>query len=255
MNLHFRVLGSGKPLLIFHGLFGSSDNWQSISKEFAKQYQVFLIDLRNHGRSPHLSSHTYADMSADIESFMRLQGLDSAHFLGHSMGGKAVMQFAADNPQAVERLVVVDIAPRFYPIHHHSILQALQEVRLQELTNRDQAEQILAQHIKENDTRLFLMKNLYRPTPETFAWRMNLPVLTAQIGSIGEALNSPWPLNVPTLFLAGEKSDYIRPQDHDLIMEMFTNASLRTVANAGHWIHAEQPQLLLKEVLDFFDGK
>ncbi len=250
-NLHFRALGAGKPLLILHGLFGSADNWQTVSKRLAEVYQVFLIDLRNHGRSPHLSTHTYADMSADIEAFMRIQGLDSAYLLGHSMGGKAAMQFAADNPQAVEKLIVVDIAPRFYPIHHQTILQALNAVPLQTLTSREEAERLLAAHIQGADTRLFLLKNLYRPTPESFAWRMNLAVISEQIAQIGEALKNNWPLSVPTLFLAGERSDYIQATDHADIHAQFSNASIQIIPDAGHWIHAEQPQRLLEAVLDF----
>lgn len=253
--LHFREAGenlrANGSLFIFHGLFGLSDNWQSIAKILSEHYHVVLADLRNHGRSFHAPSMRYGDMAADMVRLIEaLQPLHTV-VIGHSMGGKAAMQLAADFPDKLNRLVVVDIAPRAYAPHHGHILQALNAVPLAELQSRGQAEQILVRYIKEADIRQFLLKNLYRTEGNRFAWRFNLPVLTEQIAEVGKPLTVSRPITVPALFIRGARSTYITDEDAAQLPKVFPNSRLVTIPDAGHWVHAEQPAALTKALLTF----
>lgn len=251
MHLYFRKLGTGKPIVILHGLFGSSDNWLTVSKAFAEKYEVFLIDLRNHGQSPHTKSHTYEEMAEDLAQFLVQNNLEKIILIGHSMGGKTAMAFAQKYPQKIEKLIIVDISPRYYPPHHQRELDALHSLDLSTLQNRQEADEIMAKTIPELGIRQFLLKNLYRTEDGIFKWRMNLPVLTAQINRIGEESLKNSTISIPTLFLRGENSDYISENDIKLIQTIFTNAQTKTISNAGHWIQAEQPKAFQDVVFNF----
>lgn len=251
MHLYFRKLGTGKPIVILHGLFGSSDNWLTVSKAFAEKYEVFLIDLRNHGQSPHTKSHTYVEMAEDLAQFLVQNNLEKIILIGHSMGGKTAMAFAQKYPQKIEKLIIVDISPRYYPPHHQRELDALHSLDLSKLQNRQEADEIMAKTIPELGIRQFLLKNLYRTEDGIFKWRMNLPVLTAQINRIGEESLKNSTISIPTLFLRGENSNYISENDIKLIQTLFTNAQTTTISNAGHWIQAEQPKAFQDVVFNF----
>lgn len=256
--MNFKELGetntSNGSLLIIHGLFGMLDNLMTIGRRFAEKYHVYLIDARNHGRSPWDETHNYASMSQDIYELIENQNIISPIFLfGHSMGGKAVMQFAADNPKLFAKMIVVDIAPKAYPVHHGTILEALNEVDLERLTNRNEAEDVMTRYGLDIGTRQFLLKNLYRTEEGKFAWRMNLPVLTAQIEKIGDQLENKHPIKQPTLFVRGSKSQYIQAEDHADIKRTFPHAEIVTINGAGHWIHAEKPNELYEVVLQFLE--
>jgi esterase len=243
MKLAFRKQGEGsKNLIICHGVFGSSDNWLTVSKLLSPEYTIWMVDMRNHGRSEHSDVHTYEAMAADLVEFITDHHLLGAVLLGHSMGGKAVMQFAWKHSHLISKLVVVDIAPRFYGKHHDNILEGLAAIPIATLQHRQDADTILAQYVKESDTRQFLLKNLYRKEEGGFGWRINLPTLKNTIENIGESLPETVEIALPTLFIRGELSYYIRDTDTALIGQIFKDYQLVTIANAGHWVQAEQPK-------------
>ena len=234
-------------MVILHGLFGTLDNWQTLARRWATEagLRVVSVDLRNHGRSFHSPEHSYALMAQDVLAlFDHLQlGADTT-LLGHSMGGKVAMRLALDHPARLARLVVVDISPRFSDMQHQDdVLAGLHAVNLASISNRQEADAALAQHIHNVGTRQFLLKNLYRKDDNSFAWRINLDVLNAQLPAIGEATEGVVPFLKPTLFIRGGNSDYITTDDklHG-IPALFPNSEVATVVDAGHWVHAEKPE-------------
>jgi pimeloyl-ACP methyl ester carboxylesterase len=258
MQLHSLQLGEGKPLIILHGLFGSGDNWLTIARELAANYRIYLPDQRNHGRSPWSETFTYDAMSDDLLELMEANKIEQPVIIGHSMGGKTAMQFAVRFPTLVSKLVVVDIGPRYYPPHHQSILAGLLSIDPSTLQSRQQADSLLAQHVPELSVRQFLLKSLYRtedPAPApSFAWRLNLPVIAQAIEHVGEAISSEIAVELPTLFLRGGQSDYVKEEDMTLIRRIFPRAQLDTIAEAGHWLQAEQPQQFLEKVKQFMEA-
>ena len=246
--LHSQILGTGKPLLVLHGFLGMSDNWRSMGKQWAAHFEVHLIDLRNHGRSFHSDAFSYADMAADLTAYCDHHQLQQVIVLGHSMGGKLAMHYATTNPEQVEKLIVADIVPKTYPPHHDHILEGLMDLHTHPPESRGDADQRLSQFVTEQGTRSFLLKNLYR-TRDGFALRVNAPVLQEQVGQVMMASDANYPGS--TLFLAGEKSDYILPQDHTHITLQFPQAIIKTIPKAGHWLHAENPIAFATEVAEF----
>jgi len=254
MKLSFRKLGNGKPLFILHGLFGSSDNWQTLGKKFAENFTVYFIDLRNHGRSPHSDEHTYALMSEDLLELLNDEKLDKVILLGHSMGGKAAMHFAVTHPERVEKMVVVDISPKQYPIVNKDIADALAKVDLNKVTSRKEVEAIVSQDIQDPGTIQFLLKNLYWDDNEKLAWRFNLEALRNSLSNVAESTPIPAkPLPIPVLFVKGEKANYIFRSDMELINTMFSNARIVTIPGAGHWVHADKPVEFYKAVMEFLN--
>lgn len=250
MKLNFKKTGIGKPLVILHGLFGSADNWFSIARELDKEYTMYLVDQRNHGDSPHSSAWNYDLMVEDLKELLDDEGLDKVNLMGHSMGGKTVMNFALKYPERVEKLIVADIAPRYYPVHHESILEGLNSLDLKSINSRKEADDALAKYISEPGIRQFLLKSLGRDS-EGFAWKINLPVLSQNIENVGEALPEGGSFDGPTLFLAGANSNYIQQKDLPEMLEFFPNYELEFVQNAGHWLHAEQPHAVVEEIRKF----
>ncbi|WP_197076726.1 alpha/beta fold hydrolase [Hymenobacter terrenus] len=245
--LHHLDQGQGRPLVILHGLFGTLDNWQTLARRWATEagLRVISVDLRNHGRSFHSPEHSYPLMVEDVLAlFDHLQlGADTT-LLGHSMGGKVAMCLALAHPERLARLIVIDIAPRFSDMRHQDdILDGLHAVDLAAISSRQEADTALAPHVRNLGTRQFLLKNLYRKEDNSFAWRINLDVLAAQLPAIGEATESHTPFLKPALFIRGGNSDYITAEDklHD-IPTLFPNSQVATVVDAGHWVHAEKPE-------------
>ncbi|RDC66261.1 alpha/beta fold hydrolase [Adhaeribacter pallidiroseus] len=251
MQLHYRDLGQGTPFVILHGLFGLSDNWQTLAKFWSQKYHVYLVDLRNHGRSPHSNEFSYDLMVEDLAEFIIEHQLQNPVIMGHSMGGKVAMNFALSYPAQVSKLIVVDIAPRPYPVHHQDIIDGLNAIDISKMTSRNEAEAALRPYIPEAETRLFLLKNLYRREDNSFGWRMNLAAIEACIEEVGRETTSDTPFIKPTLFIKGEKSRYIQEKDLPAIQQLFPQAQVETVANAGHWVHAEAPEKFYQLVVDF----
>jgi len=256
MQLHFREQGQGPlTLVILHGLFGTLDNWQTLARRWSEHYRVILVDLRNHGRSPHTDEHTYDLMSEDLLGLFDQLQLPATvtTLLGHSMGGKAAMRFALDHPTRLAQLVVVDIAPRASDMRQQDdILAGLSAVDFSRITGRQEADDALAQHIPQFGVRQFLLKNLYRRDDNSFAWRPNLTALTENMTLIGEEIKAPAPFLKPTLFINGGKSDYINTEDKLYgIPALFPNSHIATIPNAGHWVHAEEPDQVFDLVQSF----
>lgn len=252
MTLHSQILGSGKPFVILHGFLGMGDNWKTLGNRWAQAgYEVHLVDQRNHGRSFHDKAFSYKVMAEDLKHYCQEYGLNEIILLGHSMGGKVAMQFAVDHPERVSKLIVADIGPKAYPPHHQDILKALSALDFSKIKSRGEAEDILSGFIKDEGTRLFLLKNLYRKTKNELALRINLPVLSDKIEEIGAALPENTVFEGDTLFLGGEKSGYIEPMDEILIKKHFPKAEIGTIPNAGHWLHAENPDEFYENVKNF----
>jgi esterase len=242
MHLHSNIIGEGQPFIILHGFLGMGDNWKTLAKQFSGLgFQVHLVDQRNHGRSFHDSEFNYDVLAADLKAYCSHHNLQNIVLLGHSMGGKTAMLFAALYPEIVSKLIVADISPRFYPVHHDAILEGLFSLNFEEITSRKQAEEQLSKYVQDVGTRQFLLKNIYRLSPSVLGLRINLKALKNNVSEVGEALSSTLNFQKDTLFLRGDKSEYISDQDGPLIKHQFPTAVVKTISNAGHWLHAENP--------------
>jgi esterase len=251
--LHSNIVGTGQPLYILHGFLGMGDNWKSLANQFAEiGYQVHLIDQRNHGRSFHSDQFSYTLMAEDLMAYTQEKNLDQVAIIGHSMGGKTAMLFATTFPERVSKLIVVDIAPRAYPQHHQDILKGLSSLDFSTIQKRSDADDQLKTYVSNWGVRQFLLKNLYRTTSQTYALRMNLPILKAKIEEVGKALPEQAIFHGATLFLRGEDSDYIGSEDIQFgIAQHFPQAQVITIPESGHWIHAENPTEFFKTTSDF----
>ena len=252
MLLHSRIEGEGKPMVIIHGFLGMSDNWKTLGTQFANEgYQVHALDLRNHGKSFHTDDFSYDVMAADVMQYCAHHQLKDIVIVGHSMGGKVAMLLATTYPELVSKLIVADIGPKYYAPHHQTILTALNAVNFSKKPSRAEVEEIVSGYIKDFGTRQFLLKNLYWETSEQLAFRFNLKVFNEKIETVGTALPFENTFSKDTLFLRGDKSDYILDSDFETIYHHFPSASIKTIKNAGHWLHAENPKDFLSTVLDF----
>ena len=265
MKLFYRIAGEGDPIVIAHGLYGSSDNWMSISKILAKKHQVILVDLRNHGQSPHSASHTYSDLSDDLFELFNKLNLTGATLIGHSMGGKAAMQFAINHSEKLKSLIVVDIPPKSYADSngyspqakdHLNILSAMREMPLEALATRAEAEATLATRIPSAILRQFLLKNLDRDDNGKFVWKINLDALWQKLPALMGGVKTPdnfIPIrNLEVLAIKGENSPYIdETTDKLLFTQLFPNTKIVTIKGAGHWVHAEQPTQFIEAVENF----
>jgi len=251
VQLNHKILGEGQPLVILHGLFGSLDNWQTHAKTFSEYFQVILVDARNHGHSPHTDTHNYDLIAKDLLLLIDTLKLDNASFIGHSMGGKAVMRFAQLFPERVNKLVVVDMGIKAYPMHHDVILEGLKSMDFNAITSRSAADEQLQNYIQDFAVRQFLLKNMYWVEPgKRLAWRMNLDTLEKEMPNILVALPETQ-ANMQSLFLYGTRSNYVLEEDQEAIEAMFPYATFQGIEDAGHWVHAEKPQEFVDAVLQF----
>lgn len=254
MKLFYKKIGEGKPLLILHGLFGSLDNWQTQGKQLAeKGFAVYLVDQRNHGHSPHSETWNYKAMSDDVLELMETNKFEKISIIGHSMGGKTALYFANEHPEKVENLIVVDIAPKYYPVHHHAVIEALKAVDLNAISSRKEAEEVLNGNLPGDiATQQFLLKSLYwkENAEKKLAWRFNLDVIASNIENIGEEVKTDH-IIARTLFVKGEKSRYINEEDIKDIKNHFQHVQIEVVEDAGHWIHAEKPAEFFNCVVGF----
>jgi len=251
-QLHSNIIGKGQPFIILHGFLGMGDNWKTLGRQFAKAgFQMHIIDQRNHGRSFHSNHFNYDVLSQDLKNYCNDHDLKNIILLGHSMGGKTAMLFATLYPEIVSKLIVADISPRFYPIHHDAILEGLSSLNLGDLESRGAADEQLANYISDYGTRQFLLKNLYWVEKGKLGLRINLEVLVKNVSEVGEALPIHSKFRGNTLFLKGDKSEYIAAQDAAIIKAHFVNARIETIANTGHWLHAENPKDFYNTVINF----
>lgn len=253
MKLFSRIIGDGPDVLILHGLFGMNDNWNTLGKQWAEDcgMRMHMIDLRNHGQSPHSDDHSYTAMAGDVLEYLTDHRIDSAVVIGHSMGGKVAMRLAVDHPEKVEKLVVVDIAPRGYPVHHQEIVDAMRTLDFDVITSRKEADDKLAESMPNFMMRQFLLKSLHWEKEDRLNWRFNLDAIEANLEMVGEAMEESASYPGTTLFIRGEKSGYIKDGDMDLIRHHFPQAGLHTVSGAGHWVHAEKPKEMYREICEF----
>jgi esterase len=264
MELSYRKLGAGKPVIILHGLYGSSDNWYTIGRALADQHEVFIPDQRNHGNSLHSADHDYNIMADDLNDFFIQHNLQKAVILGHSMGGKTALAFGLKYPEKVEKMIVVDISPFGYDetsapevVSHEQIMRSLMMLQPETLKGRKDADDRLQGHIRQEPVRQFLLKNLKRNHEGIFYWTMNLPVLQQHLPDIYASIMPPditGPADIPAfplMFIKGENSGYLRKEEFDSIKHFFPHAELAEIAGAGHWVHAERPVEFLETIRNF----
>ena len=252
--LHANIIGEGEPLIILHGFLGMGDNWKTLARQFASDgFEVHLIDQRNHGRSFHSDSFSYELMVEDLNTYCVENNISHFNLLGHSMGGKVAMLYATTYPEMVKKLIIADIGVKAYPQHHQTILEGLTALSNNEqaMTSRSDADDFLSSYINDDGTRMFLLKNLYWIEKGILGFRMNLKALIKNIEQIGKALPEGVSYDGETLFLRGDKSNYILDEDEKGLYNAFAKAQLKTISNAGHWLHAENPKDFHKEVINF----
>jgi esterase len=253
MILNYKETGRGPSLVILHGLFGSLDNWATMAKSLGNYFHVITMDLRNHGNSLHSDDWNYGLMANDVKETLTALNLQKVFMAGHSMGGKTAMEFAARFPECIEKLMVIDISPRYYAPHHQSILNALFSLDLEQIQTRKEAEEKLSQTISDQGTRQFLLKNLYWKEAGKLAWKFNLETIAKKIEIVGEKTpEGNITIQKPILFIKGSSSGYINATDEKNIPEIFPQASVFTIEGAGHWVHAEKPAELFSCFVDFF---
>lgn len=254
VDLAYQAIGTGPPLLVLHGLFGSGTNWRGIARRLAAGHRVVLVDLRNHGVSPHTPLMDYPAMAADVRALLDRLGLPQAALLGHSMGGKTAMTLALETPQRVARLVVVDIAPVTSPGDHGPLIDAMRTIDPGRMTRRAQADQALAPAIPDATLRAFLLQNLVA-AGGGYRWRIDLDAIAASMPAL---LGFPDPgrrhFEGPALFVRGARSRYVCDTDYERIAKLFPAARVVSIAGAGHWVHAERPEALLETVTAFLAG-
>ncbi len=251
MKLHFKKFGSGPPLIILHGVFGSSDNWKTLANHLMSTFEVYLVDQRNHGLSPHSDDFNYQVMTDDLKELLDDEQIEKYSLLGHSMGGKTAMNFAIQYPEKIIKLIIVDIAPKRYPPRHQNILKGVHSLTLHEINTRKEADDLLSVTINNAGIRQFILKNLSRNPEGLFYWKINWKAIEDNIQAIGEPLLSHAVFSGKVMFIRGAQSDYILNEDEPLLKKHFPDAVLITIKKAGHWVHAEQPAQLLALIKQF----
>lgn len=252
MKLHHKIYGDGPVLIILHGLFGFSDNWRTIAKNLENDFRVILVDLRNHGRSPHDEVMNWEVMMEDVHELILDLDFEIVSVLGHSMGGKVAMQLAVTYPEIIDKLIVVDIAPRHYPPHHAAVIEAIQALDPSLISTRSEAEKILRTFLGDDESTIqFLMKNISRLPEGGFEWKANMPVIIQSYENLMEDIRAMHPFLGPVLFIRGASSGYIKTSDEPAIRQYFPEAEIRSIPAAGHWVHADQPEAITDAISGF----
>jgi pimeloyl-ACP methyl ester carboxylesterase len=254
MKLNYKSYGHGPALVILHGMFGSLDNWVTHARALADSFSVYLVDQRNHGKSPHTEEMDYHILANDLFHFLDRESIYVTHLLGHSMGGKTVMQFAAEHPDRVEKMIIADMGLKAYPPLHSELLRILLEMDLDEFGSRQEAEDYLSARIPDPAVQQFLLKNLKREGNEAFKWKFNLKSIVQNYPKILQPIEPDFPCDKPALFISGGASDYVLPSDRPLILNHFPNARFEVIPGAGHWLHSEAPDAFLKSIKHFLQG-
>lgn len=255
MKLFFRQSGSGPPLVIMHGLFGLSDNWVTFARALSDRYTVYILDLRNHGQSPHSALFNLSLMEEDLRECIEDHGLKEIILMGHSLGGKVAMLFALHQPQLVRKLIVVDISLRRSPPskEHQKLIDAMRAVDFLRAKSRSEVDRQLQPMVNSEKLRLFLLKNVYWRDRDTLDWRLNLKAIDENLLSVFEGVDESGIYDGPSLFVRGALSPYIREADIPEIERKFPGAVVMTIAGAGHWVHADAPGEFLTIVGNFLE--
>ncbi|WP_396632171.1 alpha/beta fold hydrolase [Maribacter sp. R86514] len=254
--LHSVILGEGKPLCILHGFLGMLDNWKTLGAQYAENgFRVHLIDQRNHGKSFHSPDFNYDILADDFLNYLDAHDIENSALIGHSMGGKTAMQFACTYPERVNKLIIADIAPKYYPPHHQEIIDGLNAIDTTNLKSRKDADEQLKKHLSNPGIRQFLLKNLQRNDDKKLCFKFNLEVLSDKMEEIGDNINSSDSFNGQTLFLRGDKSEYVTNNDFDIIHRHFPKATVEKIDNAGHWLHAENPKQFFEKSITFLNQR
>lgn len=252
MDLNYKLYGQGSPLLILHGLFGSLDNWATIGRKLGDQYMTYLIDQRDHGKSPHTNAFNYELLAQDLADFMEDNWIHQGHLIGHSMGGKTVMRFALEHEDMVDKLIVLDMAPKQYANRHEKVFEAIKAVPLDQIEYRKEALHILMDKLDgDQATTAFLLKNIKREKDGSFRWKMNVQLLEEAYDAIVAPMPADRIYDGEVLFVRGGNSKYIQHSDVPMINKMFPNNEIYTMPGVGHWLHAEKPLELMDIIQDF----
>lgn len=259
MKLFYRKYGDAgaQPLIILHGLFGTSDNWVSYSRRIAEEgFEVFAIDQRNHGQSPKSPTFNYLALTDDLYDFIEDHGIKNPVLLGHSLGGKVAMRFTLENPELIKRLVVVDISLKSYPPRreHLQIIKAIRAVDTSKIHDRGEAEDILSTVIPSMRVRQFVLKNLHRTSQNTFEWRLNIDGIEPNLNEMFDGIELEETFNKPVLFIKGGASDYIVLEDFPHIRKNFPNAEIITIDGTSHWVQVEAPERFFQLTSGFMNG-
>lgn len=243
MKLFFRHMGKGNPVVILHGLLGLSDNWVTFGRQLASDFEVFIPDLRNHGQSPHDPVFNFTALVEDLHELIEDQGLKKVNLIGHSLGGKIAMFFTLEYPDLLDKLVVVDIALRKYSpnLEHQMLIDAMMEVDFSSAHSRSDVDRQFEQNVHSLKLRQFLLKNIYWKDKETLGWRVNLPVLKESLPRMLEGITTDKKFLNPVLLVRGGLSDYVTDADLPAMVKQFPRTSVKTLANASHWVHADAP--------------
>ena len=251
MKLHYQSIGHGRPLVILHGLFGSGDNWKSLAKSLEDQARVINVDLRNHGHSPHSDEQNYQVMADDLAELCQDLNVEKIDLIGHSIGGKVAMTFSELYPQLLNKMMVVDIAPKQYNDRHRKDFKALLAINLSNYTKRSEVDKALQSSIPSKAIRHFLLMNL-EVEEGNLTWRLNLATLNDCYPQLLQAVCQNSRIEIPTCFIRGGLSDYLDDADEQSISQIFMQVQIITIAQANHWLHVEQAQKFLNNVIEFF---
>jgi pimeloyl-ACP methyl ester carboxylesterase len=249
----YHKLGHGQPFIVLHGLFGSSDNWKTIGNYLSQRYEVFLIDIRNHGHSFHSDEFSYPVLANDIKEFIWEKNLEKVILMGHSMGGKVAMTYALENHVCIDKLIIVDVAPKYYAPHHQKYIDAFCSIDLKKVKSRKEVEEHFFERVSDMGERRLLLKNLYWTEDDRLAWRLNIDAISNNLEEMckGQDVEKAIPFTKPSLFIKGEKSKYVSENDTALIKKLFPTSIIKIIPNAGHWVHAEKPKEFIEAILEF----
>lgn len=253
VTLHYKHSGTGPVVLILHGLFGSLDNWQSMAKLLSDHFNVYCLDLRNHGKSPHTNNFSVGLMAADVIDFINDHQFGSVHLIGHSMGGKVALEMLNVNNSLIDKVMILDIAPKSYPKGHEHIFKAMFDLDLPSLSSRNSADEQLKQSIPDFTVRQFILKNLDRDKDGKFVWKVNLNALYKNYDEINKEIIFTHRILNEILFVKGSLSGYILKDDEQIISQVLPNAKFYEIKDAGHWIHADKPDELKKLIIQFLE--
>ncbi len=249
--LHAEVIGHGPVWVLLHGLFGDGSNWRGFARRLENHFQFVLPDFRNHGDSPRDAHATLQSMAADVHELLRQRGLSATGVLGHSMGGKVAMQMAAAYPEALERFIAVDIAPRHYQRDFGPLIRAMRRLDLSPGRRRSDLEGDLARAIPSPAVCQFLLKSAVQTEGGGWRWKFGLDEIDATYDAIRGAPSIPTDRHLPAMFICGHSSDFVRPEDMDLIRQSFPKAVIVGVEGAGHWVHSDAPDAFMAAAVPF----